>query len=96
MRTVRAVLMFACLMLGLAVAGLSMSYLGNRALVADTGGKVEGVAETHGPVLSGRGDAMAILAALDALRNLPGGYAERDESVPLHLGLGVAGHNARP
>jgi type VI secretion system protein ImpL len=79
----------AAALAALAVAGLSISYLGNRALVADTGGKVERVTEAHGPVLTGRGDVMSILAALDALRNLPGGYAEREKSAPLHLTLGL-------
>lgn len=73
----------------LAVAGLSVSYLGNRTLVTDVGEDVDKVADTHGRVLAGTGDVTAIFRALDALRNLPGGYAERDDSVPLHLTLGL-------
>lgn len=79
----------AAALAALAVAGLSVSYIGNRALVADATGKVEGVADTYGSVLTGRGDVMSIVAALDALRNLPGGYAERDDGAPLHLTLGL-------
>lgn len=73
----------------LAVAGLSVSYLSNRTLVTDVGTKVDKVAEAHGPVLAGTGDATSIFRALDALRNLPGGYAERDNSVPLQETLGL-------
>ncbi|MFO1120405.1 MAG: type VI secretion system membrane subunit TssM [Rhodospirillales bacterium] len=73
----------------LAIAGLSVSYLSNRTLVTDVGTKVDTVAEKHGPVLAGAGDVMAILRALDALRDLPGGYAERDNSVPLNQTLGL-------
>lgn len=73
----------------LVIAGLSISYVGNRALIADASDKVENAAATYGPELTHGGDVMSILPALDALRNLPGGYAARDDNAPLHLSLGL-------
>jgi type VI secretion system protein ImpL len=73
----------------LALAGISVSYVGNRALVDEAGGDVDALAQAHGSALSGRGNLAAILAALDALRNLPDGYAERGEGAPVLLTFGL-------
>jgi type VI secretion system protein ImpL len=79
----------AAALAALALAGISVSYFGNRALVDEAGGDVDALAQAHGPALSGRGNLAAILAALDALRNLPDGYAERGEGAPVLLTSGL-------
>ena len=73
----------------LALAGISVSYFGNRALVAEASGDVDTLARTHRAALSKRGDLPAILAVLDALQNLSGGYRNRDEGAPVLLSFGL-------
>ncbi len=66
------------------------SYLGNRAFVADA---EAGLAAARrelaalGPVPAREG--MRLLGVLNALRDLPGGYAERTRGTPFALGLGL-------
>jgi type VI secretion system protein ImpL len=81
----------AVVVLGLGAAW-SLSYVGNRGLigevearVADYGQKVQPVAST----VVADGDLVKALPALDALRDMPAGYAQRDASAPVSLTFGL-------
>ncbi|MBK8209080.1 MAG: type VI secretion system membrane subunit TssM [Rhodospirillales bacterium] len=67
----------------------TVSYLGNRALIADVEARVEALQRDHATALAGRGGATDVIALLDALRALPYGYAEGDRSPPLSVTAGL-------
>ncbi|MGS0744289.1 type VI secretion protein IcmF/TssM N-terminal domain-containing protein, partial [Glaciimonas sp. GG7] len=83
---------FAGLMLALAGTGLATSYFRNQQYVADVSARsfqLSRLAKTT----SSQDSLIAMLPLLNAARQLPGGYAERDNSVPLlnRFGLSQAG-----
>jgi type VI secretion system protein ImpL len=70
------------LLLALTAAGLATSYVRNRNYVAQVearGAQLEQLAKDAPP----QGSVTALLPLLNAARELPGGYAERDAGVPL-------------
>lgn len=73
------------------VTAWSVSYLGNRALIASVTDGLQDYAgklgDAKGPVRDS--DLRPILPALDALRAVPTGYAHRDEDVPLAMQFGL-------
>ena len=76
--------------LTLALIGLLfMSYSGNRTWVAEADQAADEVKSTNGDALYGRAGMEGTLAALNALRDLPGGYAERHRGLPFTLGVGL-------
>lgn len=81
---------YACALLLAAIGtgALLTSYLGNLRLIEQTQAKVDEIASQPASVRSSA-DVENALPMLVALRNLPGGYAERDAVAPLHLGLGL-------
>ncbi len=62
-----------------AVAALGASYVSNRAYVKRTNAAVEAYGRDFSDVSEGRAELPRVLAALSALRGLPGGYAEREQ-----------------
>ncbi|MDB5950259.1 MAG: hypothetical protein JWR65_2114 [Massilia sp.] len=72
----------ACVLLALASAGLATSYVRNRAyvdLVAQRSAQLGQLAQAT----PGQGSVTAPLVLLNAARDLPGGWSERDAGVPL-------------
>jgi type VI secretion system protein ImpL len=67
----------------------TVSWFGNRALIADVDTRIDALKQTHATALNGRGSAGETLAALEAIANLPYGYIERDESPPISLTFGL-------
>lgn len=67
----------------------TVSYFGNRALIADIDAKVDAFKQEHAATLAGRGGPMDVIAMLNGLRALPYGYAERGRSRPLTLNFGL-------
>jgi len=68
----------------------TVSYIGNQELVATAAAKTTAVKKellALGTVRAG--DETRLLHALNALRNLPGGYQDRDRSTPWSLALGL-------
>ena len=74
----------------LLVAGWTVSFLRNGALVRDVDADAQALARQVAalPPLPA-GDVLAVLPALDAASGLPTGHAERDAPVPLSRGLGL-------
>ena len=66
-----------------------LSWQGNRALITDTDAQVTDVRKLLEKVSPDQREALAVLPLLDAVRTLPGGYAERDEGTPWRLGFGL-------
>lgn len=70
------------LLLLLLSAGLVTSYLRNKAYVADVAVRAASI-DKLARIMPPQGNVLAILPLLDAVRNVPGGYAGRDASIPL-------------
>ena len=68
---------------------LFVSYAGNRTLVADVDQTVDQLKATSTSSLAGQGSLEETIATLTLLRNLPDGYAERDQRAPLRLTFGL-------
>ena len=66
-----------------------LSWQGNRSLITDTEAQVTDVRKLLEKVSPDQREALAVLPLLDAVRTLPGGYAERDEGTPWRLGFGL-------
>jgi type VI secretion system protein ImpL len=81
----------AAVVLGLGAAWTT-SYFGNRGLIEDVEAKVadyEKQVQPVGNTLVADGDLVKALPALDTLRDMPAGYAHRDESVAASLTFGL-------
>ena len=75
----------------LLIAGWTISFVRNQALiheVADATAEVQKQVATVPPLPAG--DVVAMLPVLDAARNMPTGYAERDVGVPLSRAFGLS------
>ncbi|MDP9124479.1 MAG: type VI secretion system membrane subunit TssM, partial [Pseudomonadota bacterium] len=73
----------------LLIVGWTISFVRNQVLIKDVGDATAEVAKQTAvlpPLPSG--DVMTVLPVLDAARNMPTGYAERDASVPLSRAFG--------
>ena len=68
---------------------LFMSYSGNQQWVAEADQAADDIKSTQGDALHGRAGLEGTLAALNALRDLPGGYAERRRGLPFTLAVGL-------
>ncbi|MFZ1415705.1 MAG: type VI secretion system membrane subunit TssM [Defluviicoccus sp.] len=76
--------------LTLALIGLLfMSYSGNRAWVAEADRAADEIKSTEGEALYGRAGLEGTLAALNALRDLPGGHKERRQGLPFTVTVGL-------
>jgi type VI secretion system protein ImpL len=75
----------------LLIVGWTVSFLRNQALIHDVGDAAADVAKLAAvvPPLPA-GDVVAVLPVLDAARNMPTGYAERDASVPISRAMGLS------
>ncbi|AUB81496.1 type VI secretion system membrane subunit TssM [Candidatus Thiodictyon syntrophicum] len=76
-----------------AAAAWTLSYLGNRAYITAVAGQVSTI-QTQIDSLKGVGgatgrDLLAVLPVLNAARQIPGGYADRDAGTPLSMELGL-------
>jgi type VI secretion system protein ImpL len=69
--------------------GWSISYVGNRQLVAATGERVGSIVEELRKSPAAEADLAQTLALLNRIRDLPYGYAERERSRPALQGLGL-------
>jgi type VI secretion system protein ImpL len=75
----------------LQIAGWTVSFVRNQALIPDVGqGAAELAKLTAAVPPLPAGDVVAVLPVLDAARNMPTGYAERDASVPLSRAMGLS------
>ena len=75
----------------LLIAGWTISFVRNQALihdVADATASVQKLVAAVPPLPAG--DVVAILPVLDAARNMPTGYAERDIGVPMSRSFGLS------
>ncbi len=80
----------AVILLGVAViAGWFVSYYRNSAMLAETSGLVEQARERLKELPHTDRNPATPLPALDALRALPGGYADGDRGSPFLSGLGL-------
>ncbi len=68
--------------------GWLTSYLGNQNLIAEVETEVAAYRETAEQSVSA-GTLLDLLPSLDAMRALPGGYAERDQSAPILRRFGL-------
>ncbi|MFQ5773095.1 MAG: type VI secretion system membrane subunit TssM [Kiloniellaceae bacterium] len=75
----------------LALLGLAWltSYARNQDYIADVEENVAAYEQSAGSLFSGRGSVLEVLPLLNALRTLPGGYEDRDKSVPITMGFGL-------
>jgi type VI secretion system protein ImpL len=80
--------LLAIIGVGLAVAW-SISYVGNRQLIGQTRDHVAAVVVDLNKLPSDQADLAQTLAALNKIRDLPYGYAERERSRPLWQGFGL-------
>lgn len=78
----------ALLAVGLVLAW-STSYLGNQGYISDVEAQVAEYEQAAEALASGSGSIVEMLIPLHRLRSLPGGYDDRDKSVPLILSLGL-------
>ncbi|HET7594952.1 MAG TPA: type VI secretion system membrane subunit TssM, partial [Stellaceae bacterium] len=75
-----------------AVAAWTVSYLGNRSLIAEVDGQLAQYAQGVGPVATSQvndGDVLRVLPTLRYLRAMPAGYDARAESVPWSVSFGL-------
>jgi type VI secretion system protein ImpL len=75
----------------LLIVGWTISFVRNQALIHEVGdatAEVTKLVSTVPPLPAG--DGVAVLPALDAARNLPTGYAERDVGVPMSRAFGLS------
>ncbi len=72
-----------------AVVAWSVSYTRNVGLIAEAVEAGASAAEQVNALPVNDRDPTAVLSALDTLRNLPGGFAERGEGGPLTAGFGL-------
>ena len=76
--------------LTLALIGLLfLSYSGNRAWVAEADQAADEIKSTKSEALYGRAGLEGTLAALNALRDLPGGHKERRQGLAFTLSVGL-------
>lgn len=69
-------------------AGMITSYLRNQAYVADMNARTADIAKRVAG-LPAQGSPVQLLPVLNAARDLPGGYAQRDQSAPLLMRFGL-------
>lgn len=69
-------------------AGMMTSYLRNQAYVADVAQRGDAIARTAA-ALPAQGGVLPLLPLLDAMRDLPGGYAERGQATPWLMRFGL-------
>jgi type VI secretion system protein ImpL len=75
----------------LLIVGWTISFVRNQVLIKDVGdAAVEVAKQTAALPPLPSGDVMAVLPVLDAARNMPTGYAERDAGVPLSRAFGLS------
>jgi type VI secretion system protein ImpL len=67
----------------------TVSYSRNRAYIADVNQSLAVIDERIDALSPADRDPLAVLPLLDAVRDIPSGYAERDEPVPVSMGLGL-------
>jgi type VI secretion system protein ImpL len=72
----------------LASAGMLTSYFRNQAYVADMGQRTGEIGKTIG-ALPAQGSVLQVLPVLDAVRDLPGGYSEREQGAPWLMRFGL-------
>ena len=75
----------------LLIVGWTISFVRNQVLIKDVGDATAEVARQTAalpPLPSG--DVMTVLAVLEAARNMPTGYAERDAGVPMSRAFGLS------
>ena len=65
------------------------SYARNQAYISEAETQIAAYEELSADLPEGRGNLIDMLPLLDALRRLPGGYDDRDVSVPLTMGFGL-------
>lgn len=73
-------------------AAWTTSYFGNRTLIGEVEARIADYEKKVEPVsgtVVADGDLVKALPALDALRDMPAGYGERDASVPASLTFGL-------
>ncbi|RCX31137.1 type VI secretion system membrane subunit TssM [Thioalbus denitrificans] len=73
----------------LAAAAWTTSYTTNKAYVSEVDSQVQAIQAQIDAMDPDQRDLISVLPLMDALRNLPGGYAAKDEGVPLLMGLGL-------
>ena len=84
----RGALIGIVLLFLLIAAGLVTSYFRNKHYVADVADRTVQLEKlTHLAPVSG--NPVDLLPLLDASRNVPGGYADREKSVPFLMGMGL-------
>ncbi len=75
-----------------AIAAWTVSYFGNRSLIAEVDGQLAQYAQAVAPVATPQvndGDVLRVLPALRFLRAMPAGYDARSESVPWSVSFGL-------
>jgi type VI secretion system protein ImpL len=75
-----------------AMVGWTFSYFGNRSLVADIDNQVTQYAQAAQPVAQMRvvdGNILSVVPALRLLRDMPAGYAQRNDGVPWSVSFGL-------
>lgn len=87
-RWLRAAMALMGLVSLLLVAGIAVSYQRNKAFVETAAVRTAQVAQLA-KALPAEGDVRGTLALLNAARDLPAGYARRDDSVPLLNRMGL-------
>jgi type VI secretion system protein ImpL len=85
----RAAYAGAALLVILMAAAWTTSYLGNQDYIAGVEARVSNYERMAETLAAGSGSVEEMLAPLDALRALPGGYDDQDKSVPILLGFGL-------
>jgi len=73
----------------LALTAWTVSYSRNRAYVDDVEDSVKVIDERIDSLSPKDRDPLDVLPLLDAVRDIPGGYADRGKPVPLSMGLGL-------
>ena len=75
-----------------AIAAWTVSYLGNRSLIADVDGRLVQYAQAAAPLANPQvndADVLRVLPLLRYLRAMPAGYDARNDSVPWSVGFGL-------
>ncbi|MES2296685.1 MAG: type VI secretion system membrane subunit TssM, partial [Pseudomonadota bacterium] len=78
----------AALLLAVTSAGLLTSYVGNKAYVKDVAARTEDI-DKLAKAVPDQPSPLVTLALLNAVRDIPGGYKDRNADVPLSMGLGL-------
>ncbi len=85
----RAAYAGAAALVVLLAAAWSTSYLRNQNYIGETETQVQEYEQLAEALAAGSGSVEEMLMPLNALRALPGGYDDRDKSVPMMMGLGL-------